>query len=379
MDRKLFYLQGGRVVKMPEHSYEQEADLQKLIADNPDLVGRAWDDNDDNHIILISREQKSQVSEDDGNSFSLDLLMVDSESVPILVEVKRSTDTRIRREVVAQMLDYACRASAWSVDDLKEKFRKNNSEPYPDCIDDMFWSNVAANLKARHFRLVFAADEIPDTLRILIEFLDLSMSNIDVYGVEIRQFKTSDTTMISSSIIGNSINDPRKPASDMRPSPRTLTRAEFIDLLEQRDLSSLRSLVCNIMDYADEQCGTVWVSAYAWKYLAQHAIYQDKRLFSIEISSRARTGHYCAAVFDLVNLSMYLGKDWNSSRLRNEILSFPSYSWAKERNLIWGDSDKNKWLYIDLRALQDEACVDQFKKTLKTLAIEMRTNEGLNL
>lgn len=376
MDRRLYYLKEGHVVKMPKHNYEHEADLQKLISENPILVARTLDDMDNNQIVLISREQKSQVTEDEGNSFSLDLLLVDRDCVPILVEVKRSTDTRIRREVVAQMLDYACRASAWTVDELIEKFGQNNSEPYPDYIDETFWSCVAANLKARQFRLVFAADEIPDTLRILIEFLDLSMSNIDVYGVEVRQFKNGDTTMISSNIIGNSLNDPRKPSSDMRPTPRTRTREEFIDLLDQQELSGLKSLLFNILEYADEQCGTEWVSAYAWKYPAQHAMYQDKRLFSIEISSRVRTGHYCAAVFDLVNLSMYLGKDWNSSRLRNEILSFSSSSWAKEHNLIWGDSDKNKWLYIDLRALRDKACEDKFKDTLKMLASEMHNNEG---
>src|SRR4051794_12230288 len=37
--------------------------------------------------------------------WSLDHLFVDQEGVPTLVEVKRSSDTRARREVVAQMLD----------------------------------------------------------------------------------------------------------------------------------------------------------------------------------------------------------------------------------------------------------------------------------
>jgi hypothetical protein len=39
--------------------------------------------------------------------WSLDHLFLD---VPTLVEVKRSTDTRVRREVVGQMLDYAAYA-----------------------------------------------------------------------------------------------------------------------------------------------------------------------------------------------------------------------------------------------------------------------------
>jgi hypothetical protein len=37
-------------------------------------------------------------------------LIIDQHAIPTLVEVKRSTDTRIRREVVSQMLDYAANA-----------------------------------------------------------------------------------------------------------------------------------------------------------------------------------------------------------------------------------------------------------------------------
>jgi len=35
---------------------------------------------------------------------------LDQDAIPTIVEVKRSTDTRIRREVVGQMLGYAANA-----------------------------------------------------------------------------------------------------------------------------------------------------------------------------------------------------------------------------------------------------------------------------
>lgn len=47
----------------------------------------------------------------------LDHLYLDAAGVPTLVEVKRSSDTRARREGIAQMLDYAANATAfWKVD-----------------------------------------------------------------------------------------------------------------------------------------------------------------------------------------------------------------------------------------------------------------------
>jgi hypothetical protein len=43
--------------------------------------------------------------------------------VPTLVEVKRSSDTRIRREVVGQMLDYAANAVVyWPLERLRATF-----------------------------------------------------------------------------------------------------------------------------------------------------------------------------------------------------------------------------------------------------------------
>lgn len=57
--------------------------------------------------LLVSREWGVPREEGGGGHWSLDHLFLDQEGVPTLVEVKRSSDTRLRREVVGQMLDYA--------------------------------------------------------------------------------------------------------------------------------------------------------------------------------------------------------------------------------------------------------------------------------
>ena len=54
----------------------------------------------------------------------MDHLFLDQDSIPTIVEVKRSTDTRIRREVVGQLLDYAANAVVyWPVERLQAQFR----------------------------------------------------------------------------------------------------------------------------------------------------------------------------------------------------------------------------------------------------------------
>jgi hypothetical protein len=51
---------------------------------------------------------------------------VDEAGVPTLVEVKRSSDTRARREVVAQILDYAANSAAsWNGEMLRTWFEQS--------------------------------------------------------------------------------------------------------------------------------------------------------------------------------------------------------------------------------------------------------------
>ena len=372
MDRKLYYLEGTIVQEMHEHPYKEEKNLQQIIADNPSLISRAWNGKD-HELYLVCQEQKAQAPEDDTNSFSLDILLIDDEGVPILVEVKRSTDTRIRREVVAQMLDYACRVSSWNVEDLKELFFLNNSD-IPVNIDDEFWEKVAANIRSGHLRLAFVADEIPDTLRILIEFLDWQMKNIDVYGAEIKQFKSENKTLLSSNIVGNSIDDPRKTASSLKAPPRSWTKNEFMDLIDQRGLSNLKGLVCRIMDSFELKEGAEWTSGTGSKYPAFHAKIQGLRIFDIEVASRKETGNYCAVFFDTSTLPTILESTWSAEYIKEKMLSFPSCKWAKEKHYVWGDT--KKWLYIDLRSLRNEQDVSVFMTALEELSNAIRKEES---
>jgi hypothetical protein len=65
-----------------------------------------------------------------GNRWSVDHLFLDQDAVPTIVEVKRSTDTRIRREVVGQMLDYAANAVVyWPVEAIRAEFEANQEDP----------------------------------------------------------------------------------------------------------------------------------------------------------------------------------------------------------------------------------------------------------
>lgn len=110
---------------MVEAPYEAEEVLQQLLADYPNLLAGDQEDEQGRRWLLVQRELGVASEEEGADRWSLDHLFLDQEGVPTLVEVKRSSDTRIRREVVGQMLDYAANGSVfWGLETIRSSFER---------------------------------------------------------------------------------------------------------------------------------------------------------------------------------------------------------------------------------------------------------------
>jgi hypothetical protein len=204
------------LVAMTEQPYDTEEVLQVLLAKYPDLLaGDQMDAEDPRRWLLISRETPIPVEEGGGWQFSLDHLFLDQDGVPTLVEVKRASDTRIRREVVAQMLDYAANANAYGpVKPLSVQFEERCladgldadqeiAARLGEAIDSQdLWDRADTNLKAGKMRLVFVADSIPPELRRIVEFLNAQMSETQVVAVEIKQYVGEGLKTLVPKVIG---------------------------------------------------------------------------------------------------------------------------------------------------------------------------------
>ena len=93
----------GKLTVLRDSPYESENVLQTALADFPEvLAGGTTSDDGLQSLLLIRREKGIPTVESGSATFSLDHLFVDPAGVPVVVEVKRSSDTRIRREVVGQ-------------------------------------------------------------------------------------------------------------------------------------------------------------------------------------------------------------------------------------------------------------------------------------
>jgi hypothetical protein len=196
----IYLRQGDEFVAMIERLYETEDVLQALLAEHPEMLAGGDEGGEHDGWLLVRREAGVADAIDSSSRWSLDHLFLDAGGVPTLVEVKRSTDTRSRREVVAQMLDYAANATAfWKVDLLQAWFETECERLGTDGaaalertfgVNDpgQYWAKVQTNLAADRIRLVFVADEIPAELRSIVEFLNRQMSETEVLAIEVKQY-----------------------------------------------------------------------------------------------------------------------------------------------------------------------------------------------
>src|ERR1700737_3807908 len=128
MNPGIFLLRdNGELVEMNEQAYDSEDLLQTLLARYPSLLaGNQMNPDAPRKWLLIERECGVASEEGGGGRFSIDHLFLDQDAIPTFVEVKRSTNTDIRRKVVGQMLDYAANAVVyWPVAHMRERFAAN--------------------------------------------------------------------------------------------------------------------------------------------------------------------------------------------------------------------------------------------------------------
>ena len=193
MSSGVFVLQkDGNLVEMTQQEYDSEDIFQELLVNHPNLLaGGLIDEVNPRKWILISREFNIPDEETSLGRWSLDHLFLDQDGIPTLVEVKRSSDTRIRREVVGQMLEYAANAvSYWDIDRIRlvfetrcESKRLNPEEEWMNRLQseikyDDYWLQVETNLKIGKIRMMFVADVVPLELKQIVEFLNEQMNPV---------------------------------------------------------------------------------------------------------------------------------------------------------------------------------------------------------
>lgn len=192
----------NQLTELARTDYDSEDLFQRLLGDHPAMLRLAG--GQEGKLLLIRREQPVPDQENGSNRWSLDHLFLDRQGVPVLVEVKQASDTRSRREVVAQMLDYAANGVAyWPIERIVQAYEEttvaagyNPDSHLGDFLEgadtESFWRQVESNLRSGRVRMLFVADRIPKELSRIVEFLNEQMRPAEVLAIEVEQFTSAN-------------------------------------------------------------------------------------------------------------------------------------------------------------------------------------------
>lgn len=197
----------------------EDRELQSILERNPDLLpGDQIDPENPRRWLLIKREMPVPDPESGQDRWSVDLFLADQDAIPTFVECKRFADTRARREVVGQVLEYAANGHYyWSKDQLRTFAEETAARRGSDIADelrglvgdenglesaDTYFERLQQNLREGQVRLIFFMEDSSMPLRSVVDFLNKQMEHSEVLIVEARQYATDGLRIVVPTLFG---------------------------------------------------------------------------------------------------------------------------------------------------------------------------------
>jgi hypothetical protein len=196
---------------------DETKELQDALEKNHDLLpGDQINPDDPCRWLLVKREMPVQDPSSGSERWSIDFLFVDQNATPTFVECKRFGDTRSRREVVGQVLEYAANGHYYWTEEMIRDYAEASAKArrtsldeawraiHPNELDsiDAFLDRLEANLREGQIRIVFFMEEAPRELKSVVDFLNKQMERSEVLLVEARRYTGHGATVIVPSLFG---------------------------------------------------------------------------------------------------------------------------------------------------------------------------------
>jgi hypothetical protein len=224
-------------------SYENEAALQQLVAESPDLLtGQDLATVDEFWIPGIG---------------SVDIVGVGADGAITVVECKLRANPEIRREVVGQVLAYAGGLWQMSYDDFANTWSSRAGRSLVDHVadktgateSDQVRAGVESSLRSGEFTLVIVVDEITSELKRIIEWLNvMTRDEVSVLALELQYLKEGITEILVPRLYGDALASAKRSSGS---SPGQKWNAEsFAAAIEKLD-EPARTAVAELMTHGE--------------------------------------------------------------------------------------------------------------------------------
>ena len=210
-DCAVFFDENDHPVVLDAQRYNVEKQLEDRLVQCPDLLGGAQMTPDNPRRWLLVRQQFPLRSRG-GSDWGADVLFLDQDGVPTIVEVKRADNRELRRMVVGQVLDYAAALRYGSAERIREEFelrttsdeaRARELSQHLDGHDvERFWTSVAANVTDGRIRVIIAADEIPPEVQAVVEYLNEQLRSAEIFALGVLQYEAEGRRVLVPRLAG---------------------------------------------------------------------------------------------------------------------------------------------------------------------------------
>ncbi len=245
--------------KMVESAaYQNEAELQRLLAESPSLIG--IDDVRPGAGTLITAVRELPLS-----IGYVDLVAFSAQGDVAIMECKLADNSEIKRKVIGQAFEYG--AHIWNMEyaELDQKIQvrtgKNLVDLVRERITDLEWDeesfrlNIENALKTGSFILMIVVDQINDDLARIIHFVNACGNpTFSFAALEMRRFQSGDAEMLVPRITGD--NRPQIATSPSSARKRWTKEAFFEDARSRLDTRTLQ-LVINLYEWSGKHADMV--------------------------------------------------------------------------------------------------------------------------
>jgi hypothetical protein len=248
--------------KVEDRRYRDEAHLQQLLYESPDLI--PLDELGGQNVAprLFIKEAGLP------GSGSSDLIGVDEIGGITVVECKLASNPEIRRTVVAQVLEYAAFLWRMSYDDfdtivekrekasLAELMGKRLTETgdVPDWDEEAFRRATAETLQRGSFALIIAVDEVTAELRRTIEYLNSGPLGFSLHALELEYFADERTEMLVPQLVGRKSEGRDRPAAERG----QWDRERFLAATKAGNSQDVVKRMETLLEFAEREADRVW-------------------------------------------------------------------------------------------------------------------------
>lgn len=197
-------------VELTVEPYSVEAELEERLVRSPSLLaGSQMTPGDPRRWLLVRRQYP--IRSRDGSEWNADILFLDQDGVPTIVEVKKADNRELRRSVVGQVLDYAAGLRYGSVDRIRGELeaRTGAADELAAFLDELdpedFWARVIDNVADGRIRLIIAADEIPVDVQAVVEYLNEQLRSAELFALGVVQFVSKGNRVLVPRLAGATV------------------------------------------------------------------------------------------------------------------------------------------------------------------------------